>query len=211
MTSPRLIHAADADIRPLYPVARLIKGAVLEAEQQRMQARELLQQAMAEAKRLVNEATAQAEAVLNEARDQGHEEGFRKFRGLIERAAADVDLFGRKFADEVTRIAFRVAREVLNVEFAVQPHRIVDLVKSAIHHIRSRYPQRIVVHLHPDDYSIVAAATEQFAGALSPETQFSLVQDADLKQRSVLLETEMGHYDFGMETQMAEIAKVLKK
>ena len=207
----RIIRAADADVKPLYPVARLVKGAVLEAEQHRMQARELLQQAMAESKRLVAEAHEQADGVLKEAREKGREDAYKEFRALIDKATADIDLFGRKFADEVTRIAFRVAREVLNVEFSTQPQRIVDLVRSAINHIRTRYPQRVIVHLHPEDYANVVAAKDQFEGALPPDTQFSLVQDSDLKPRDVVLETEMGHYDFGMESQIAEIAKVLKK
>jgi flagellar assembly protein FliH len=209
-TPSRLVRPnEEIQVRPLYPVARLIKGAVLEAEQERTKARDLLEQALAEAQRITEEAKAQAEAELATARDKGYREGFLLYHALIDRAQQQVDGLTQKFTSEVTSIAFRVAREVLDVEFAARPERIMQVVTTAVDHLRSRFPQRILVHLHPADFDYVQQHKEDFAGLVPADIQFSLVKDSELQRNEVVLETEMGHYDFSVESQLKEIRKVL--
>jgi flagellar assembly protein FliH len=213
-TPPRLVRptagANDSDSpRPLYPVARLIKGAVVEAEQERTKARQLLEQALAEAQRITEEAKAQAEIELSDAREKGYREGFLLYHQLIDAAQQQVSGLTERFTTEVTSIAFRVAREVLDVEFTARPERIMQVVTAAVDHLRSRFPQRILVHLHPLDFDFVQSHKDAFAGLVPPDIQFSLVKDSDLQRYEVLLETEMGHYDFSVESQLEEIRKVL--
>jgi flagellar biosynthesis/type III secretory pathway protein FliH len=161
-TSSRVVKAADARPEPLYPAARLLRGATIEAEATLVAAKQTL--ADAERKR----------------REQ-------------------------EFRDEVTNAAFKIARHVLEVEFHHKQDHVRQLVEGAIEEVRTRAPSRVCVNLHPDDHEIVVAHRDELQQLLSRDVQFDLVRNVDLAPRSILIETEMGHYDFGIDSQLESL------
>lgn len=205
----RVVKAEHAEPKPLYPVARLIKGAVLEAEELRTQARQLLQDAEAEAQRLVREANDQAQKELADARQRGFDKGFAKFHELIRQASNKVDAMSAQFGGEVTSAAFRLASEILDAELKSDPQRIIQVIATGLEHLRSRFPKRVAVHLHPDDFDLVETNKAAFTGIVSDDVQFGFVKDSDIKRHQVIMETEMGHYDFSVESQLEELRRVI--
>ena len=206
----RLVKADQADVKPLYPVARLIKGAVLDAEDMKSQAKQLLQDAEKEAQRLVSEAKQQAQQELTDARQRGFDEGYAKFQQLNQQAEVQVTQLATKFSQEVTTAAFRLAREILDAELQQDPQRIIKVIESGLEHLRSRFPKRVSVHLHPEDFELVESNKTAFAGVVSEDVQFGFVKDTEVSRHHVIMETEMGHYDFSVESQLEELRKVIR-
>lgn len=207
----RVVKAKHADPQPLYPVARLIKGAVLEAEDLRTQARKLLQNAETEAQRLVHEAKEQAQQELSDARQRGFDEGFAKFHELVLQASKKVDAMSAQFGGEVTSAAFRLASEILDSELKSDPQRIIQVIGGGLEHLRSRFPKRVAVHLHPEDFDLVESNKSAFTGIVADDVQFGFVKDSDIQRHQVIMETEMGHYDFSVETQLEELRRVIRQ
>ncbi|MEM7624463.1 MAG: FliH/SctL family protein [Planctomycetota bacterium] len=199
MTKPKLVSQPDPSaLHPIFPTARLVKGAVLEADQLRQEAEALEAQAQADAERL------RAEAV-----EAGRREGAERFVGLIDAATMRGQEQGVEFADQVMTVALRVARAVIDVEFATKPERITDLIKTALAQVRDRSPKRVVAHLHPEDYALVAGRESEFAGLTPDDAAFGFVQDTDVPRHGVQLETELGHYDFAVEQQLDRLREQL--
>ncbi len=207
----RVVKAEVAQTEPYYPVARLIKGAVLEAEDYRAEARQLLESAKAEAERIVHEAKEQAQQELTDARQRGFDEGHGQFSRLIDRLSTQTEQMADRFGAEVTEAAFRVAREILAVELEQNPQSIIQVINTGLHDLRSRLPKRVTVHLHPEDFDLVASHKSEFAGIMPDGAQFGFVKDTNVRRHDVLIETEMGHYDFSVESQLAELRRVIRQ
>lgn len=199
MTRSRLVSQPDpSTLEPVFPTARLLKGAVLEAEHIKQETVELKEQAQAKAKQLW------ADAV-----DRGKQEGAERFVGLIDAAAQHSQQQADRFPEEVTAVALKIARAVLDVEFAAKPERITDLIKTALNQVRDRFPKRIVAHLHPDDYALVAGSEAEFGGLVADDAAFGFVQDTEVPRHGVQLETELGHYDFAVGEQLDRLKEQL--
>lgn len=195
----RVVKQPDAAaLRPLYPTARLIKGAVFEADQLRSDAEQIKLQAQRDAEKLREDAI-----------EAGRRDGAERFVGLIDAATNQSQQQGVEFADQVMTVALRVAREILDVEFVAKPERITELIKNALEQIRDRFPKRIVVHLHPEDYALVAGSEAEFAGLTPDDASFGFVQDDQVARHGVQLETEMGHYDFSVSQQLDRLREQL--
>ena len=109
----------------------------------------------------------------------------------------------------MTKSAFKIARWILETEFKTKPQRVMGLVEAAIEDVRTRFPSRVCVHLHPDDHEMVSKEREQLQRLMPRDVQFDLVSNVELTRCSVIVETEMGHYDFGIESQLRAIQEAI--
>ena len=123
-----------------------------------------LEQAALTARRLVAAAEAEADRIRTEARDAGFSDGFAAGReaALAEMApvahAADatfgaVRALEAEYADRVEKqaveLAMHVAEKVVAGVVAVEPERVLDVVRGALRTMIER--ERITVLVHPDD------------------------------------------------------------
>lgn len=207
----RLVKADAAAPKPLYPAARLIKGAVLEAKEAKAEADRVLAEARAEAKQLRDEAKEESDALRAQARQEGILEGTATFVDMLQNAGDEVDQLFVNYPSEVTKTAFRLAQEVLAVEFELNPQRIIDLVHGAVDHVRTKFPNRVLVHLHPDDFDLVESQRDKFTGLLADEVKFGFVKNAEFSRGDVQIETELGHYDFGVQSQLELLRQDITK
>lgn len=208
-TSP--LRKQPAGVKPLYPIGRLRKKASLEAEQFLDQARAVLERANNEAEQIIAQARAQAEQELEQARRRGEAEGAEALLAAASSAREQVQQLHERFNEEVTGAAFRVAREVLEVEFVTRTDQVAKLIGQALDHVRSRMPQRVSVHLHPSDLAMVSGHREALAERLPGSVGLDLVADESLEPRDVVIETELGHYGFGVDSQLAELRRLVEQ
>src|SRR5437899_2790922 len=112
----RVLRGADARVQPLYPAARLLKGAVLEAERRLAEAKRLRDQATAEAAAIRQAAIDEADAVRRKAFEHGAQEAADQMAKLLEKLDTEIGRLQERFAADVQQVAFRLAKVILNVE-----------------------------------------------------------------------------------------------
>lgn len=202
---------AEDRLEPLYPATRLFKHAVVDAARQREEAAKLLADARAQAEQLLDQARREAEQLRHSAAGQAREQAMQQLAPLLVQAAQQVEAVSRSAVEEITQLAFRIAREVIDVEFAVQPQRIAELAQRAIEHVRTRFPQRVLVHVHPDDLSVLQAERERFAALVPRDLKLKFVADADLTPHALQVETELGHYAFSFEHELEQLREQMQR
>ena len=215
----RVVTPAADQVRPLYATSRLLRGEILEAEGVLAEAREARSAAEAECAQLLADARAEAQGVLQAARDSADEvraraleEGRRAAGGevqkLLNKAVAEVERARGVFPQEVQRTAFRFAKAILDVEFAVRPERVVELVESVLE--RARQYRQIRIHLHPLDLPLVEQARKQLEDRLTLATELRLLPDEELERQGVVIETEMGTYLGSVDEQLRPLREHLR-
>jgi len=209
MHAARVVRGAESRVQPLYPATRLVKGAVLEAQEMHTEAQRVMDHARTLAEGIRDQAATEVQLALEQARQKGAAEGAAEFAALIRAAEAGVEQLSQTFAEQVTRVAFRLAEGVLHAEFKQHPERLVDLVKGAVRHVKDRMPQRVLVHLHPDDFDLIEEHREAFDGLLADDVSFGFVKNDNLAEHDVQIETELGHYDFSVSSQLEQIRERL--
>lgn len=207
MVKGRLVKQPYDRIEPLYPTARLVKQGVLQSERILEQARQALQQAQAEAQQIRAQAETDVEKVRQTGIDQARQAAAVEFAKRLQRVDDQVQQLRGQFAQEVQRVALRLARQILDVEFQVRPERIVDLVGRVLSHARQH--KQISVHLHPDYLQTVSAQEKQLLEPLPLATSIGFVCDPELPMTGVRIETEMGVYDGSIDTQMQRLSEHL--
>jgi flagellar biosynthesis/type III secretory pathway protein FliH len=199
----RVIRGADAKVQPLYPATRLLKGAVVEAERAAAEAARLLEDAKAQSAQIRQAATDEADAVRKAAFAAGSEEATAQFAKTLANFEAQLENLKQQFARDVQRVAFKVARMVLNVELQVKPERIVELVATVL--ARARMYNSVAVHLHPDDVERLRPHQQALARQLTFAKEIQLHADAELPPHGVRVETEMGTYDGSIDVQLKRL------
>jgi flagellar biosynthesis/type III secretory pathway protein FliH len=109
----------------------------------------------------------------------------------------------RQFATDAQRIAFKLARMVLDVEFQVRPERIVELVSGVLG--RAKLYNSVAVHLHPDDIQRVRPHEPDLMKQLAFARKIQWCADAELPLHGVRIETEMGIYDGSIDVQLKRL------
>lgn len=210
MPRPRRVARPDPDqLQPLYPTARLLKGAVFEADQLRREAAMLRREAADlrdQAATVRQQAEQDAKSLRAVAIDEGRREGARQLAQLLENTVAQADRQSETFAKQVAEVSLRIARAVLDIQFSVQPQRIADLVTESLERLRGRFPQRVAVHLHPDDHALLLGRESGFSSLLADDTLLRLVADDAVPPHGVYLVTELGRIDASIEQQLSDLA-----
>lgn len=200
-----------AQLQPLYPVTRLMPSESLRVEQQRAEAGEILAQARREAQDIIAQANEQAQQLRQEALTQGRDQAAAEFHRLFAELSRQGHKLSSQFAQEVTRVGFRLAREILDVEFRLSHESVVALVREAIAEVRSRFPQSLTLRLSVEDGQRVRASLARLRELLPGEVMLSVNTDGNLPAGSLVIETEMGHFDFSVGTRLAQLQRELEK
>jgi flagellar biosynthesis/type III secretory pathway protein FliH len=203
----RIVRKADAKLQPLYPVSRLLKGAVTDAEQSAAEARRQRETAIAEAAAVRKSAKDEADSVRKEAFEYGAKQAAAEFAELLKKLDAEIEAMKKRFATDVQRVAFRFAKAIIDVEFQARPERLVQLVAKVIQ--PARLYHRVKIHLHPDDVERVKADQAQLVKHLAFARDIQFTPADDLPPHGVRVETEMGSYDGNVDTQIRRLQEHL--
>src|SRR4051812_2860096 len=165
-----------------------------------------LQQAAQKARQLVAAAEAEADRIRDEARAAGHADGFAAGRAeaLAEMspsvdAASEVLVEMRSLsaahADrveaEAVELAVQIAEKVVAGAVAVDPSRLLDVVRGALRTLLER--ERVTVLVHPDDVSLLREAMPDL----------DVHEERRVTRGGALLRTAHGEIDATLETKLS--------
>lgn len=189
---------------PLAPAGRRIEAAVWDTD---LKVREMVAAAEATARQIVAEAEGLRDRVRAEAVEEGRREGEAGAASVLLRAAAARDRLLREAEHELAVLAIAVARKVLGRELAAGG-AVAALAATALAEVRTR--REVAVHVHPADAAELRAAHGTLA-ALLVHAPLELREDPALERGTVVVETEAGRVDAGIETQLEVLSRALEE
>lgn len=167
-------------------------------------------------------AQAEADAIRSAARAQGHADGLDA--GLaegraavadaaraLEAALAEVQTLRDATAEAVEReavgLALALAEKVVAGALAVEPERVLDVVRGALRRLAER--RRVTVFVHPDDLDVVRAAAAGFAAELGGIEHCEVQAERRLARGGAVVRTDEGQIDASVETQLARARELV--
>lgn len=131
---------------------------------------------------------------------------FNSLRSATETIHALREKVLRESEDELLKLVMMVSRKVILREAQMDAAILKDVMKAAVAGISER--DEIIVHLNPDDYSMVTSQTDFFPVELMTE-RMRLRPDPTVLRGSCNVNTEMGMIDAGFDSQLEEIYRHL--
>ncbi|MEI6306236.1 MAG: FliH/SctL family protein, partial [Deltaproteobacteria bacterium] len=107
--------------------------------------------------------------------------------------------------DELIKLVVSVAGKVIRREVTHDNRILSDIVKAATAGLSAR--DEIVIHLHPDDYSMVSTNHEDFFRKELLTDKLRLKADPEVSPGSCKVDTEMGTIDASFDSQLNEILR----
>jgi flagellar biosynthesis/type III secretory pathway protein FliH len=186
------------------PGPRRIDAAVFDADRR---VRELVREAEDRARAIVAAALADRDRLVAEAREEGRREGEARAAALLVRAAAERDRLLADVPGEVARLALAVARRILG-DALTQPDGLLSLAEAAL--VAARGAREVVVRANPADAGRLRASDGRLGAALD-RAHVEVRDDAAVAPGAVVIETEHGHLDAGLEAQLDALARALEE
>jgi flagellar biosynthesis/type III secretory pathway protein FliH len=183
--------------------AHRIEAAVFDADRK---VREMVAAAEERARTVVEVAEAERARALAEGRAEGRREGEALAAALILRAVAERDRLLSGAPHVVARLALEVARKVLGRAIG-EPEGVVALAEAAVAAARGR--RDVVVRVSLEDAAAVRAGEGRLAAALG-RAPVEVRADAGLARGAVVVETEAGRIEGGIEAQLDVLARALE-
>ncbi len=164
-------------------------------------------------------ARAEADAIRAAAREEGFATGLAEGRAELRTAAealahalgAVEELRGR-VADEVEEaavaLALRIAEQALTAAVAVQPERVVDVVRGALRRLGER--SRVTVLVHPADLDAVREATGGLVATLGGIETCDVQAERRVTRGGAVVRTEEGEVDATLETKLLRAREVVE-
>lgn len=203
----RVERAVHARIEPLYPPTRLLRNA--EAEVSRLRAEAAVDRAAAatQASDLIAAARAEAGEIRERAAREGASEAATRLGALVERAGMEWAAMRDQAEARLTDLALRLARAVVDAEFAVRPEVVRQFAVKALRHAGFSACVRIL--LHPDDAALLADHAPSIARDAAFEGDCGVWPDDSVPRGSVRIATDMGDYETGIEEQFAALRRAM--
>jgi len=174
-----------------------------------------MEEAQSRAREIIARAEAEADRIRNEARQQGFAEGHVAGRSEL-RAAAEpiVDALSNSIdelrrlqvdvADGVEReavvLAMEVAEKVVSGTIAVEPERVLDVIRGALRAIVER--ERVVLMVNPEDLAIVREGLDELAGSLGGMEHVEVQEERRVKRGGAVVRTTVGEVDARVQTKL---------
>jgi flagellar biosynthesis/type III secretory pathway protein FliH len=187
--------------------------AQLEGSPQRRQP--TVSDAAARARSIVAAAEAEADRIRAEAAQQGYAEGFEAGRGeahtALEPALATLSAaieavreHEAQAADAVEReavgLAVEIAEKVVAGALAVEPERVLDVVRGALRALVER--ERLVIQVNPEDLSLVNDAMDEIAGSLGGIEHVDVQEERRVPRGGAVVRTTVGEVDARVTTKL---------
>lgn len=197
--NPRILKG----VAPL--AARRVPAEVHDADQR---VRERVALAEEDARRIRAEAERERDAVRAQAAEEGRREGLARAAAALAAVAAERDRSLAAVEREVVAIALAVARKILGRELGERGAGLAaELAARALHEARER--RVVVLRVSPADAPAIRGGEATLA-ALLARAHLEVREDASLAPGAVVVDTEAGRIDGGIEAQLAELAHALE-
>jgi flagellar assembly protein FliH len=181
-----------------------------------------LESAAAQARALLAAAEAEAARIREEARATGHAEGFAAGReqvcaelgpaahALAEALRSVTDLQGQtaeRVEREAVEFAVQLAQKVVAGAIAVQPDRLLDVVRGALRTIVER--ERVTVLVHPDDLGLMRQGLAEVTGSLGGIDHLEVQEERRVGRGGAILRTSLGEVDARVEAKLERAREVV--
>lgn len=164
------------------------------------------------------EAEDEAEAIRAQAREEGRREGLEAARRELEPAAqalaqalAEVGEQAQRRAEalerEAVELALMLAEKVVCGAVAVQPERVLDVVRGALRRIAER--ERVTLLVNPEDVPLVRGATESLTG-LGGIDRLEVVEERRVPRGGCVLRTPEGEIDARLGEQLERARELVE-
>ena len=141
--------------------------------------------------------------------ERGLQHVFASLRSATESVHTLREKVLRESEDELIKLIILVAGKVIMREVAHDNRILADVVKAATSGISAR--DEIVIHLHPDDYTMVTASHEDYFRKELLTDKLRFKADPEVPQGSCRVDTEMGTIDASFDSQLDEIFRHLQE
>jgi flagellar assembly protein FliH len=173
---------------------------------------------------IIAAAESTADLIREDARQAGFEvgrqEGFAEVRNELEPAAralaealeqlraARMTVTDRLEAHAV-ELAFMLTDKLLAGALAVQPERVLDVVRGTLRLLADR--DRVTIVVNPDDLEIVTEGIGEITGALGGIAALELQGDRRVARGGAVLRTPVGEIDGTLDTKLERAREVLER
>lgn len=207
-TSPTLQGATTAayqfdDMQDAY-LTRVRGEAAQIIADARQEAARLKKQAAEEGKQTALKAV---EASLRERAD----ERLQTVLQAMGQAAAEIgrarDAWQKQWEEQAIRLSVAIAERIIRREVATHPEITLSLLHEALQ--LAAGSQQLTIHLHPQDCESLGSQADTLARRLAGLATVQVLPDATLTPGGCRIETEQGHIDAALETQLQRIAQEL--
>lgn len=179
---------------------------------------EIIRLAREEAAAIVHRATAEAEALKQQAWEEGFAAGIAAARDeaarirqeaqeVLRRARQEREDIIRACEPEVVQLALDVAAKIIRREVASDGETVLRIARAAVHELcRS---QTFFIFAHPDDVEVLYSQKGAVLSEADARAELRVIADPDVPRGSCRVETENGFLDATVDTQLAEITRVV--
>jgi flagellar assembly protein FliH len=183
-----------------------------------------LEAAAERARALVTAAEVEAQRIRDQARTEGLEEGFLTGRetaradlapamSAMADALRQLEQLQGQAADNVERqavdLAMRVAEKVVAGTIAVEPERLLDVVRGALRTIVER--ERVVVLVHPDDLGLMRDGVAELTASLGGMEHLEVQEERRVGRGGAILRTSFGEVDSRLHTKLERAREAIEK
>jgi flagellar biosynthesis/type III secretory pathway protein FliH len=204
--------AADAafDFEQLAPPPRVEKPPSIDDAHERARA-------------IVAAAEAQADAIREQARREGYAEGMVAGRAdlrqlgepAVQALSEAVDQMRQLQAEaseaverQAVVLAIEVAEKVVAGALAIEPERVLDVVRGALRAIVER--ERLVIQVNPEDLEIVREGLDELTGALGGIEHVEVQEERRVQRGGAIVRSASGEIDARLATKLDRARDLLQ-
>jgi flagellar assembly protein FliH len=159
------------------------------------------------------------ERLVEEARAEGYAAGAADARAQVEPAAAALHAAAASLGElretvsahaerAAVELGLRIAEQVVYASLAVEPERVVDVVRGALRRLMER--ERVLVLVHPDDLELVRAHADGLVAELGGIEHCDLQADRRVARGGAVVRTVEGEVDATLETKLERAREVVE-
>jgi flagellar assembly protein FliH len=108
---------------------------------------------------------------------------------------------------DAVELAVQLAEKIVAGALAVEPERVLDVVRGALRRLAER--RRVTVLVHPDDLELVRSAAAGFAAELGGIEHCEVQAERRLSRGGAVVRTDEGQVDASIETQLARACELV--
>lgn len=150
----------------------------------------------------------------NDGLETGRIQGLAEYTNFIEIAKDVVEAAKMDYQDKIIKaeqtildLGVEVAGKIIGVQLDKSEESFISIVKRAVKEARD-YTE-VELHIHPSHYQSVLAQKEELQAIFPKEINIYIYPDADLNERSCIIESANGRIDASVDSQLAEVKRRL--
>ena len=198
----------------------MVKAAKAEAE-------DIVARAHEEADQLRAEAYEEVEKIKNQAREEGYQKGYQdgidtasneclekkaelegKIQESIVRMQEGEEILIRTTEHKMVDLLCQLIPSITGVVIENQKDVLLYMINVAMRDLDNS--RHFVIKVSSDDYEEVSVRKEEIYGALNPNIDLEVFEDAKLLPLQCLIETDNGIVDISLDVQLDNLKKALK-